>query len=109
MITLLSACTFIGFYLWYATTKRIKVEPWLGLEPWAKQHHKESKILGSLFLLLASGIAVYFYGLGAGSFVFVVALMTIGCLVILLIPLKLINKPLLAILFVIALLGELVL
>ena len=106
MITLLSTFTFIGFYLWYATTKRIKVETWLGLESWSKEHHKESKILGSLFLLVGSAIALYFYGLGAGSFLFLVTFMTIGCLVILLVPLKLVHKPVLALMIVLVFLVE---
>ncbi|MEM8901036.1 MAG: hypothetical protein AAGC85_23195 [Bacteroidota bacterium] len=106
MITLLSACTFVGFYLWYITTKRIKVEPWLGIETWAKKHHKESKLAGSLFLLVAAGTAFYVYGLGAGAFMFAVAFMTISCLVILLVPLQLISKSFLALMFVLIFLVE---
>lgn len=106
MITLISVCIFFGFYLWYATTKRIKVEPWLGIEPWAKQRHKESKLVGSFFLLIAAAITLYVYGIGAGTFVFLGAFMTIGCLVILLVPMKLMNRLVLALIFMLLFFAE---
>ncbi|MEM6634124.1 MAG: hypothetical protein AAF694_30890 [Bacteroidota bacterium] len=106
MTSLITILVFLGFYLWYATSKRIKIEPLLGIEPWSQQKNKESKLLGSLFLSLALGASMYGYGIGAGAFLFIVVLMTLGCLIILIIPLNIINRTVLILMFALAMLME---
>ena len=70
----------------------MEVQNLFGFEGWLKRKQRESKLLGSLFLLSACGIAMAYLGTGAGIFTFLIALMTIGSLTILLTPLGILNK-----------------
>ena len=70
----------------------MKITAVFGIEPWLQVHKRESKLLGSLFCLIAITLAVCYWGIGAGILVWIILLMTVASLIILLLPLRLINK-----------------
>ena len=70
----------------------MEVQSVFGFEVWLKQKQRASKLLGSLCLLTACGLAMAYLGTGAGIFTFLIVLMTIASLIILLIPLGILNK-----------------
>ena len=106
MVSLISLLIFAGFYLWYATTRRIKVAQILGMESWSQQKQGASKWLGSLFLVSGLGLATGYFGVGAGVLVFAVTLMTIASLIILLMPLGILDRKTLILTLLLSLLLE---
>ena len=106
MVTLMLLPLFFGFYLNYASSKRMKVQSYLGFETWTQKNRGLSKIIGISLLCTSLVLNGINYGLGAGSFTFLVALMTMGSLIVLLSPLKLLNLKVLASAFVLGLLAE---
>lgn len=100
MISLTYLLIFLGFYFWYSTTSRIKIQPVFGMENWAQKKKMESKILGSLLLCLGWFLLFQNYGMGASSFHFLIALMTIASSVIVFMPLGILSlKTMILLLF----------
>ena len=91
VITSISFLAFAGFYFPYCTSERIHTPEGLGFEGWAATHPKISNNLGLTLLLLSCILCIVHWGLGAGILGFLILLMTIGSLIVLAAPLKLIN------------------
>lgn len=91
MISLFSLLTFLGFYFWYCTTKRIAIQNIFGIEKWIKNNALISKFLGGLFFIASCIFHMYVLGFGSGAFTFFIVLMTIGSLIILLTPMRLLS------------------
>ncbi|HET8736331.1 MAG TPA: hypothetical protein VFM69_07015 [Pricia sp.] len=103
MITSISFLAFAGFYFQYCTSERIQTPEGLGFEGWAATHAKISNSMGLALMLLSCILCIVNWGLGAGIFGFLILVMTIGSLILLAAPLKLINR----IFVLVALLGML--
>lgn len=88
MTILLFLLVFLGFYSLYSTSKRAKLNN-TKIDLWLQDHTKISKLSGALFLIAAFGLSVILYGIGAGIFVALILLMTIGSLIVALSPLLL--------------------
>jgi len=91
-LTLTNLLVFAGFYLWYATSKRARVAETFGFESWALRQKRQARVLAGSLLLGGLFTAAASYGLGAGIFLYLVVLMTLGSLIILLYPLNLLNR-----------------
>jgi len=106
MITIASLIVFLAFYTLYYTSKRAILSYDLGLEKWMKSNPKPTKIIGLGLLLLAYALWLFSQSLCCGTFMFLIQLMTIGSLIIILSPLKKINKYAIMALFVLVALLE---
>ena len=78
----------------------------LGFEPSINEHKKTSTYVGLALIILSLGLSCFFWGLGSGTFTFLILLMTVASLVILLAPLRLLNYRFLGILFLCSILFE---
>jgi len=87
----------------------MKVPQIIGIESWSQKKQRASKQLGSLCWLTGSIIAMAYFGVLPGLFVFSVTWMTMASLVILLMPLGFLNKVTLSILFTLSIILEIVL
>jgi hypothetical protein len=91
MITIGALLAFFGFFSGYNASRKAVLRGDSRLELWLRRNASKAKISG-VFLLVASLILVVTEkGLGAGSLMFVVVLMTIGSLVVILSPLRLLT------------------
>lgn len=99
---------FLGFFCLMNTSKRIS---WPQkndfLQRWSVRL-KESRLVAGLLFLLATVLAIYFLGLGAGIFGALVMLMAIGCLSILFFPFRYIGLRGVVALFIVCLVLELI-
>lgn len=91
MISLLLIIIFTTFYIFYATTERVKVSNSLGIEKNIKTHKKQAKVIGTLLFLSSFILAIYKLGLALGVLFNILGYMTLGGLIVLLAPLQLIN------------------
>ena len=91
MVTLSFFLTFLGFYMFYNTSQRAKLNRTNGLEIWVQDHHQPAKYTGGFLFLVALILCILHVGVGSGIFSFLVMLMTVGSLIILLSPLQYIN------------------
>lgn len=89
MITIASFLTFTGFYAGYAASGKAAGTRWLLLHDVAKKHRKLFRIMGLALLLVSAVIWMTGYGVGAGSFLFTIGLMTFASMIVLLAPLQL--------------------
>ena len=92
MITIASLIVFLAFYTLYYTSKRATLSYDLGFEKWMKSNPKPTKLLGLGLLLLAYTLWLFTQSLCCGTFMFFIQLMTIGSLIIILAPLKKVNR-----------------
>ncbi len=90
MVSVIILTATIGFYCHFLTSERITIT-FTGVASWLQQRKPIAKTLGSIGLVAALTLAIYYYGIGAGSFVFVILLSAIACLVILLAPLRIVR------------------
>ncbi|RZJ52428.1 MAG: hypothetical protein EOO44_11815 [Flavobacterium sp.] len=102
MITIASLFVFISFYLFYYTSKRAVLSYDYGFEKWMNNNPKQTKITGLVFLLLAYSFWLFTNALGSGTLLFFIQLMTIGSLIIILTPLKVINSKSVLVIFILA-------
>jgi len=100
MITIASLIVFLAFYTLYYTSKRAVLTYDLGFEKWMKNNPKQTKITGLSLLLLAYAFWLFTQSLGCGTLMFFIQLMTVGSLIILLTPLKKVNRKALLLLFI---------
>ncbi|MDO6802926.1 hypothetical protein Q4595_10740 [Wenyingzhuangia sp. 1_MG-2023] len=91
MITILLTIIFFTFYIFYATTERIKVIHSLGFEKNIKTHKKQTKIIGFLLFMISIFLSIYTLGICVGILFLVISFMTLGGFVVLLSPLQIIN------------------
>lgn len=106
MITIASFIVFLAFYTLYYTSKKAVLSYDLGFEIWMKKNPKPTKIAGLSLLLLAYSLWLITQSLCCGTLMFFIQLMTIGSLIIILAPLKKINRFAIIALFIIVALLE---
>ncbi|MFB9109218.1 hypothetical protein [Flavobacterium gyeonganense] len=106
MVTIASLFVFLAFYTLYYTSKRAVLSYDLGFEKWMQKNPKQTKITGLLLLTTAYFFWLFTESLCCGTLLFFIQLMTIGSLIVILTPLKKINKITLLIFFITAILLE---
>ena len=97
MATGISLLTFIAFYLFYGTSKKMASVGELGIMKWTGENRKIAQIAGLALMVFSLGLSCFYWGLGSGTFTFFILLMTVASLVVLLAPLRLLNYRLLGI------------
>lgn len=102
MISIVSFLIFIGFYTLYYTSQKTYVTYDKGFELWIKKNTKSTKYAGLSILLSAFILLLLEKAIGSGTLLFFIQLMTIGSLIIILSPLKIIKPSFVIILFAIA-------
>lgn len=100
MISLVSLSVFFAFYVLYNTSKRAILSNNLQMERWIQEHPKPSRLIGLGILIIAYSFLISLKAIGASTLIFFIQIMTIGGLVIILAPLRVINyKFILGVLF----------
>ncbi|MEM9143996.1 MAG: hypothetical protein AAGA86_13485 [Bacteroidota bacterium] len=61
------------------------------LEQWCAKNAMTGRVLGLFLLVLSAGLTLARFGPGAGFLVFIISLMTLGSLIILVRPLRILN------------------
>ena len=107
MITLAFLICFLGFFACYATSKNATL-PTLRLGEWLQEKPVLSNVVGMFLMVNSCILLVLILGLGSGILTFFIMLMTIGSLVIILVPLKVIGYKGLTFLFLLFLVFELI-
>ncbi|WP_281638107.1 hypothetical protein [Flavobacterium marginilacus] len=98
MITIAICVLFLAFYTLYYTSKRASLTYTFSFEKWMRNHPASTKIIGITLLLVAYILWIATFGLGSGTLFFFIALMTIGSLIVILKPLKIIKFEILILL-----------
>lgn len=106
MIAFISLNIFLGLYILYNTSKKATLMSNLQVERWIQQNPRPSRLLGVGILALAYGLLISLKAIGVSSLIYFIQLMTIGSLIIVLTPLKIINYKLVLGLFFLAILIE---
>ncbi|KGL62984.1 hypothetical protein PHEL85_0012 [Polaribacter sp. Hel1_85] len=107
MVSITIFIVFISFYLFYKTSKKtIKHSP-KKLDKWIVNNNQLTKIIASILLLNSIIASIYLFGFASGFLLFFILLMTVGSLIIIVAPLKLIQYKSVFILFISSLLFEL--
>ncbi|HEA30986.1 MAG TPA: hypothetical protein ENH91_13505 [Leeuwenhoekiella sp.] len=106
MITLALSLCFIGFYFFYSTSQRAILKPKSSLQQWVAINNPNAKILGGALLFLSFIICMISLGAGAGTFSFLVILMTVASLVVICAPLHFFNRISLLSIFTLTLVFE---
>jgi len=106
MITIATLIVFLAFYTLYYTSKRAVLSYDLGFEKWMQKNPKQTKITGLTLLLLAYSVWLFTQSLCCGTLMFFIQLMTIGSLIIILMPLKKVSSKVILLLFIVAALLE---
>ena len=91
MISLISLSIFIAFYTIYNTSKKATLTNNLEVEKWIQQNPKLSKIVSISIFIITYAIFISIKSIGAASLIYCIQIMTIGSLVIILAPLKILN------------------
>lgn len=88
MNTLAFTLMLTGFWCCYHTSERAEPRRRWRPEKWLAGHRTYGNLLGTGLFLISVVLCMFWFGPGAGSFAFLVMLMTVASLVILLAPLK---------------------
>lgn len=91
MISLVSLTVFFAFYVLYNTSKKATLSNNYPVERWIQQNPKPSRFIGLGILVIAYTTLISLKALGASTLIFLIQIMTIGSLVVILAPLKIIN------------------
>ncbi|MES2240238.1 MAG: hypothetical protein V4497_08280 [Bacteroidota bacterium] len=91
MISLVSLVVFVAFFFLYNTSKRAALSSNFQVERWIQQRQKPSRFIGLGILAVAYCLILSSKSIGASSLIFIIQIMTIGSLVVILAPLKIIN------------------
>lgn len=91
MISLVSLTVFLAFFVLYNTSKRAILSSNFQLERWVQQNPKPSRFIGLGILLIAYALLISIKAIGASTLIFFIQVMTIGSLIVILAPLKIIN------------------
>jgi hypothetical protein len=102
MISIVSFLIFIGFYILYYTSQKTYVSYDRRFEKWIRKNSQPAKYLGLLILSTAFTLLLLEKAIGSGTLLFFILLMTIGSLIIILSPLKIIKPQFVLILFAMA-------
>lgn len=108
MITLAALFVFLGFMLCYFTSEKAAL-PKMKFVGKVKENMRFAKLTGVLLLLWAMVLAIVYSGLATGILTFFILLMTLGSLVVLCVPLRVINVKVIIPFFIIAAVLELLL
>lgn len=108
MTTLIVFLTFLGFYLFYNTSRKADLNRTRVLEKWVQHHHQAGKVTGLLLFAASLILCILHFGVGSGIFSFFVALMTVGSLIVLLSPLQYLNYKTVSAVFLLAVLLEII-
>ncbi|MBU2913260.1 MULTISPECIES: hypothetical protein [Reichenbachiella] len=106
MVTLTVILVAIGFYFFYQTSERAYPSRTLRVERWMYMKQQPAKSLGAICLITAIFPAIAHWGAVAGVLFFLVTLMTVGSLIVLLTPLRIIGYRSLAVVALVSLLIE---
>ncbi len=106
MITIGAFLAFLGFLAPYNTSAKAILTGDSKLELWFRNNSSNAKIGGLLLLIASLLLVVMQKGIGAGTFMFFVILMTIASLIVLLSPLKILNLKTALIVFALLFLVE---
>ena len=107
MITIGALLAFLGFFAGYNTSQKAVLTGNSKIEIWLRQNAPNSRAAGLLLLIAGLVVLVMSKGIGAGTFVFFVMLMTFGSLIVLLSPLRIVTLKTAAFAFALALAVEL--
>lgn len=102
MISLVSLTVFFAFFVLYNTSKKATLSNNFQFERWIQQNPKPSRFIGLGILLIAYSLLISIKAVGVSTFLFTIQIMTIGSLVVILAPLKIINYKLIVGFFLIA-------
>ena len=94
MISLVSLTVFLAFYVLYNTSKKATLSSNFQIERWIQQHPKPSRFIGLGILAIAYSFLISLKAVGASTLIFLIQIMTIGSLVVILAPLKIMNYKL---------------
>ncbi|WP_257669906.1 hypothetical protein [Parapedobacter tibetensis] len=108
MITTITILIFLGFFLLYHTSQKAVLSSSLKIAAWIHTYPKSGKRMGLSLLAAAILLCLVYLGIGAGLFSFFVILMTMGSLIVILTPLRLINWKVLIFIFLLSLIIELI-
>lgn len=81
----------LSCYLLYSSSKRIAVATNLKFQSLLQKKSKISKLLGLAVLTSGILVAIDSFGLGAGIFTVILAMMVLWSLLVLLVPLQIVN------------------
>jgi hypothetical protein len=102
MITVASLFVFSSFYTLYYTSKRALLSYDYRIEKWIQRNPRPTKIISAGLLLLAYVLWLFSTALGTATLLFLIQLMTIGSLIVILTPLKVISSKAIVVLFAMA-------
>lgn len=91
MISLISLSVFLAFNILYNTSKKATLSNNFKMERWIQEHPKPSRLIGLGILAIAYSFLISLKAIGASTLLFLIQIMTIGGLVVILAPLKIIN------------------
>ncbi|MBK0369399.1 hypothetical protein [Flavobacterium agrisoli] len=106
MVTIASLLVFIAFYAYYNTSKRAPLHEGTNVEQWLRSKPKQARRIALCFLVLSFTLLLSQKAIGSSSLIFMIQLMTIGSLVVVLAPLKVINPKIIAGVFTLSLFLE---
>ncbi len=107
MVSIATFIVFISFYLFYNTSKKTLKYNFYKLDSCIDENILLTKIIATILLIISIVLNIYLYGFGAGSLLFFILFMTIGSLIIIATPLKLISYKSVLYIFMASLLSEL--
>ncbi|QDH80646.1 hypothetical protein FKX85_17000 [Echinicola soli] len=106
MITITVLIALAGFICFYITSKRAVLDRELSIVKWGQHKPHIAKRVGGVLLVFGGLLSVIVLGIGAGIFAYAVVLMTVGSLVVLLNPLRILHPSMMVLLFSVSLLLE---
>lgn len=109
MISLISLSIFLAFYLLYNTSKKAALSNDLRIQKWIQQNQQLSKIVSASVFIITYTTFITIKSIGAASLIYCIQIMTIGSLVVILTPLKLLNYKAILLIFVISFTSEILL
>lgn len=99
MISIALLILYLAFYILYNTSRKAIKNVVFGFETWTYKNNKKAKLLGITLLFASCILLGLSFGIGAGILHFCVTLMTLGSLVVILTPVKIIKPRSILILF----------
>lgn len=91
MITLIICLALVGFFILYSTSNRAELTLQYKLQTWVRAHNNLGTYFGVVLLVFSLILAIVYLGTGAGTFAFLIILMTTASLVVLIAPLRFIK------------------
>ncbi|GFD99227.1 hypothetical protein KUL156_18200 [Alteromonas sp. KUL156] len=98
----------IGCYALYSTSEKALLIKNTRLQKWFHNNKRNTKIIGTITLLISLLLSITFFGLSAGIITWIVAASLFLSLIVLITPLRVINYAFLTALFMLTFLIELI-